>query len=150
MSLAENVKKRRKEKKLTQEQLAEQAGVSRVYITQMETNVRNPNVQVVYLVAKALGCTLNDLYDENEKNAIWWTSGVVHFYDWRWKCDRKRTNERVYRIFEKSWWKATNRIALNNRGTTSIIKETKKAVWEPLVIICFLLYLLNRFIKKFH
>ena len=33
MSLAENVKKRRKEKKLTQEQLAEQAGVSRVYIT---------------------------------------------------------------------------------------------------------------------
>lgn len=70
MSLAENVKKRRKEKKLTQEQLAEQAGVSRVYITQMETNVRNHNIQVVYLVAKALGCTLNDLYDENEKNAV--------------------------------------------------------------------------------
>ncbi len=70
MSLAENVKKRRKEKKLTQEQLAEQAGVSRVYITQMETNVRNLNIQVVYLVAKALGCTLNDLYDENEKNAV--------------------------------------------------------------------------------
>mgnify|MGYP001094295232 FL=1 len=70
MSLAENVKKRRKEKKLTQEQLAEQAGVSRVYITQMETNVRNLNIQVVYLVAKALGCTLNDLYDEDEKNAV--------------------------------------------------------------------------------
>ncbi len=70
MSLAENVKKRRKEKKLTQEQLAEQAGVSRVYITQMETNVRNHNIQVVYLVAKALGCTLNDLYDEDEKNAV--------------------------------------------------------------------------------
>jgi transcriptional regulator with XRE-family HTH domain len=70
MSLAENVKKRRKEKKLTQEQLAEQAGVSIVYITQMETNVRNLNIQVVYLVAKALGCTLNDLYDEDEKNAV--------------------------------------------------------------------------------
>ena len=70
MSLAENVKKRRKEKKLTQEQLAEQAGVSIVYITQMETNVRNHNIQVVYLVAKALGCTLNDLYDEDEKNAV--------------------------------------------------------------------------------
>ena len=70
MSLAENVKARRIEKKLTQEQLAEQAGVSRVYITQMETNVRNPNIQVVYLVAKALGCTLNDLYDEDEKNAV--------------------------------------------------------------------------------
>lgn len=36
----------------------------------METNVRNPNIQVVYLVAKALGCTLNDLYDEDEKNAV--------------------------------------------------------------------------------
>lgn len=70
MSLAKNVKKRRKEKKLTQKQLAEQAGVSRVYITQMETNVRNPNVQVVYLVAKALGCTLNDLYDEEEESTI--------------------------------------------------------------------------------
>ena len=44
--------------------------MSRVYITQMETNVRNPNIQVVYLVAKALGCTLNDLYDEDEKSAI--------------------------------------------------------------------------------
>lgn len=63
-------KKEKKRKKLTQEQLAEQAGVSRVYITQMETNVRNPNIQVVYLVAKALGCTLNDLYDEDEKNAV--------------------------------------------------------------------------------
>lgn len=49
MSLAENVKTRRIEKKMTQKQLAEQAGVSRVYITQMETNVRNPNIQVVYL-----------------------------------------------------------------------------------------------------
>ena len=36
----------------------------------METNVRNPNIQVVYLVAKALGCTLNDLYDEDEGSAI--------------------------------------------------------------------------------
>ena len=70
MSIVQNILKIAKEKKLTQEQLAEQAGVSRVYITQMETNVRNPNIQVVYLVAKALGCTLNDLYDENEKNAV--------------------------------------------------------------------------------
>ena len=70
MSLAENVRTRRKEKKLTQKALAEQAGVSRVYITQMKANVRNPNIQVVYLIAKALGCTLNDLYDEDKESAI--------------------------------------------------------------------------------
>lgn len=56
-----NIKSFRKKKKLTQEALAKEANVSRVSIARYESGERNPSLRVAVKLAKALGCTIDDL-----------------------------------------------------------------------------------------
>ncbi len=52
----------RERKGLTQDQLAAKVGVTRVYITQLETGARaNPSIPVLKRLAQALGVALDDL-----------------------------------------------------------------------------------------
>ena len=57
-----NVQKKRKAKKLSQEDLAERAGLDRTYISGIERGVRNPTLLSSLKVAKALGTTIEELY----------------------------------------------------------------------------------------
>jgi len=50
----ENVKRLRKEKKISQEQLADLAGIERSYMGTIERGQRNPTLLKVYKIAKAL------------------------------------------------------------------------------------------------
>lgn len=63
MSFGENVKKRREELKMTQEQLAEKVGVSFQFISFVETGRKTPNVNFGRDLAKALKCSLDSLTD---------------------------------------------------------------------------------------
>jgi transcriptional regulator with XRE-family HTH domain len=58
-----NVRKRREEKGLTQEALAEKANLDPTYISGIERGVRNPSVLSVVRVAKALGTTPSKLLE---------------------------------------------------------------------------------------
>ncbi|CUB13996.1 DNA-binding transcriptional repressor PuuR [Bacillus cereus] len=44
----------RKEKLISQEKLAEQVGLSRTYISQIENNKKQPNVKLAIKIAKVL------------------------------------------------------------------------------------------------
>lgn len=61
--LATNMKRLRKERGLSQEALADAAGLDRTYVSGIERLVRNPTITVVDRVAHALGCRLGDLLD---------------------------------------------------------------------------------------
>ena len=64
--LAKNLKLRaaRAAKDLTQEELAERAGVTRQTIGAIEKGNYNATVQLCITICKVLGCTLDDLFWE--------------------------------------------------------------------------------------
>ncbi len=52
----------RRERGLTQEELAKKAGVTKFYISQLETGIRdNPSLPVLRRLAKALGVSAGEL-----------------------------------------------------------------------------------------
>jgi transcriptional regulator with XRE-family HTH domain len=56
-----NAARIRREKQLTQEQLAESSGLSQQYISGLERGQRNPTIVTVYEIACALGVSHLDL-----------------------------------------------------------------------------------------
>ena len=60
-ALGLNVRQRREARELTQEKLAEKSGLDATYISGIERGLRNPGIQNVAKIAKALGITTSDL-----------------------------------------------------------------------------------------
>jgi len=67
--LGMNVRKRREERELTQEALAERANLDPTYISGIERGVRNPSVLSVVRIAKALGVTTSKLMEKVDDGA---------------------------------------------------------------------------------
>lgn len=61
--LAANMKRLRKERGWSQEDLADEAGLDRTYISGIERKVKNPTITVVERLAIALTCSLGQLLD---------------------------------------------------------------------------------------
>ena len=59
--LGQNVRNNRETKQITQEKLAEFAGLDPTYISGIERGLRNPGLQNVAKIAKALGITTSEL-----------------------------------------------------------------------------------------
>lgn len=60
--LANRIEKLRKERGLTQEELAEKAGLHRAYFWDIE-NGRNISVKTAFKIARALNVRLKDVFD---------------------------------------------------------------------------------------
>jgi transcriptional regulator with XRE-family HTH domain len=60
-ALGQNVRRRREARDLTQEKLAEKAGLDPTYISGIERGLRNPGIKNVARLAKALGFTTAEL-----------------------------------------------------------------------------------------
>ena len=67
--LGRNVRNRRIEAGLTQEQLSELSGFSQQYISDMERGLRNPTIVSLYELAQALGTTPVVLITPDEEAA---------------------------------------------------------------------------------
>ncbi|MGA0867903.1 MAG: helix-turn-helix domain-containing protein [Planctomycetota bacterium] len=63
--LGANVRRRRLARGLTLDQLAEASGVSPTMLSEVERSVKNPTVKLAYQVARALGCSLTDLLEDD-------------------------------------------------------------------------------------
>ncbi|MCH5167608.1 MAG: helix-turn-helix transcriptional regulator [Erysipelotrichales bacterium] len=64
-----NIRKLRKEKNLTQQDLADLTNISREYICDVENESRNKHITIAYLgrIADALGVEISDLFKTNKK-----------------------------------------------------------------------------------
>lgn len=65
MNFGENVRRRRESLHMTQEQLGEKVGVSLQMISHIETGRKTATVYVAADIAKAFGCSLDELTKEN-------------------------------------------------------------------------------------
>ena len=61
MSLGENIKLYRKKQKLTQVDLANKAGISRTYLSDLENGRYMPSIETISNIAKILNIDLNFL-----------------------------------------------------------------------------------------
>jgi transcriptional regulator with XRE-family HTH domain len=59
-----NVRRRRQHLGLTLEELAEASGVSPTMLSEVERSLKNPTVKLAYQIARALGCSLTDLFED--------------------------------------------------------------------------------------
>ena len=59
--LTQRLKELRKERNLTQQELAERAGLHLTYVGHLELGKYHPTAYVLWKVSKALGVTMNDL-----------------------------------------------------------------------------------------
>lgn len=64
----EILRAKRKEQKLSQEELAGQAGIAMRYVSLLECNKRQPTISTLYLLSKALGISMTDFISEIERN----------------------------------------------------------------------------------
>lgn len=63
--LGRNVRKHRRLRGLSQEQLALEADMKRSYVSDLERGTRNPTVRAVERLAAALGVNASELLNEN-------------------------------------------------------------------------------------
>jgi transcriptional regulator with XRE-family HTH domain len=56
-----NLQRLRREKGLSQEELADRAGIHQTYLSGVERGKRNPTVSVLQRIAEALGADIEDL-----------------------------------------------------------------------------------------
>ena len=68
MSLSDNIKRIRREKNLTQEQLAARLGVSAQAVSKWETSETYPDGTLLVPLAKELGVSLDTLFDHDDVN----------------------------------------------------------------------------------
>lgn len=61
--LGKNVRRLREEKGWSQEAYADEAGIHRTYVSDIERGARNPTIVVVEKLAKPLGVTAGSLLD---------------------------------------------------------------------------------------
>ncbi|NLY46819.1 MAG: helix-turn-helix transcriptional regulator [Tissierella sp.] len=53
----------RRQRGMSQTELAELANISHGYISELENNLKSPTINILCKLAKALDCTLDDLVD---------------------------------------------------------------------------------------
>lgn len=66
MTVAENIKRIRKEKNLTQKQLGEKCGMSESTLRQYEIGYRNPKLETIARIAAALEVNVFELMDKKD------------------------------------------------------------------------------------
>ena len=65
MNLSQKIRQLREEKGLSLNKLAEIAGISKAYLSQLENNVsKQPSAEILFKIATALGTTIADLLEK--------------------------------------------------------------------------------------
>lgn len=62
-ALGKKIQRLRKQKKLSQEELADMARISRVHMGYIEQGLRNPSLKVLTKISKVLGVNLPALFE---------------------------------------------------------------------------------------
>lgn len=77
MNIGEQIAKYRKERHITQEQLGEKTGVTNRTVSKWESCITSPSVDLVPLIASALGVTLDQLFGIEKPNDNTQTSHAI-------------------------------------------------------------------------
>ncbi len=64
-----DIKVKRKQKKLSQSELAQMIGVNQTAVSQWERGATMPTLDKAAMIANALGCTIDELYGRSESDS---------------------------------------------------------------------------------
>ena len=64
--VSRNIQRIRREKDLSQEEVAHRADIHQTYLSGVETGKRNPSILVVERIAKALGVDVSEIFKPNK------------------------------------------------------------------------------------
>ena len=108
MNIGENIKKYRKEKGMTQEELAQYCGLSKNGLWNYENNRREPTIDVLIKISDALEVSLFDILgDKIDKKQV---ALLVNYLN--------KTNEEMRNTYEKQ-------IEINKKINSCYVKENK-------------------------
>lgn len=65
MKFGQNIKQIRKQRNLTQKQLADQIEISRSYLSDIENGRKNLSIKTVKKLANSLGLSVTDLFNDD-------------------------------------------------------------------------------------
>lgn len=63
--VSRNIQRIRREKDLSQEEVAHRADIHQTYLSGVETGKRNPSILVIERIAKALGVDVSEIFKPN-------------------------------------------------------------------------------------
>ena len=107
LNFAENLKKLRKDREITQEKLAETLGVTSQSISRWELNICYPDLELLPIIANYFGVTIDSLLsndpDSKERDLIIFNDKVFKLSD---DSDEKIIAGSTLKtiIFHFSWW----------------------------------------------
>lgn len=71
MTIGENIKKERNQKKITQVKLGEMIGVTGAYVQQLEKGVKlNPSMEIIFKLSSVLGIDINELRTPKDEKKL--------------------------------------------------------------------------------
>lgn len=65
--VGERIRFFREKKHITTNKLANLAGISQSYLRDVELENKNPTIEIIYQICKALGITLKEFFDDDNK-----------------------------------------------------------------------------------
>lgn len=68
MNIAESVRVRRVQLKMTQKDLSRKTGIKQPTISAIENGVNNPTLETILLISEAMNCTVSDLIGQTRPN----------------------------------------------------------------------------------
>jgi len=86
----------RADRGLSQEQLAVQAGLVRIYVTKLESGQHDPSLSTLVRLAKVLKVSLTELLGETMSTSVWWQVGEDRFTTRDEAEDQARTAGEIF------------------------------------------------------
>lgn len=124
MTVGENIRKIRKEKKLTQKKLGLLSGINEVQIRQYELGKANPKIETIKKIADALGTSYLNLLGAEELKQRMENKGstiLVNWFDWvLFYSGIYETYSNNYDLYYK-WFKKTTRQLENYVSDTEVM-----------------------------
>lgn len=63
MNVGENIRGLRERRRMKQEDLANEVGITQAMLSQIERGTKNPSLQVSKLIADVLGCNIEEFFE---------------------------------------------------------------------------------------
>lgn len=80
-AVGENIKEKRKEKHLSQNQLAKKAGIAQATLSAIESSTKSPAVDTIEKLAAALECSASELLGEKMEGQVFLTDRQKYLLD---------------------------------------------------------------------
>ena len=80
-AVGENIKEKRKEKHLSQNQLAKKAGIAQATLSAIESSTKSPAVDTVEKLAAALECFVSELMGEKQEGQVFLSDRQKYLLD---------------------------------------------------------------------